>query len=77
MPTFCKLREQIGIRIDAFNNEDQGIFVTFVLLASKDYKFIHVEKDGLVHSYYARTSSGEHQLQSWVNTSISFNEWLP
>lgn len=77
MPTYCRQGEQIGIRIDAFNNEPQGIYVTFALLPSDDYKFIHVEELGYVRPYDPRTSSGEHQLHVWIKPNSISTVYFP
>lgn len=65
-PERCKSGEQIGVRVDIFNNQLFGMFVTVVLKGSEDYNFIHVEQDGFVESYKPRLASGEHQHQIWV-----------
>ena len=68
MPERCKSGEQIGVRVDVFNDQSAGIFVTVVLKGSDDYKVIHVEEEGFVSSYSPRMSVGEHQHQTWVIT---------
>ncbi|GAB6026185.1 hypothetical protein CHUAL_012396 [Chamberlinius hualienensis] len=77
MPTYCRLGEQIGIRIDAFNNEPIGMFVNFVLKASDDYKFVHVEEEGYVSSYSARTTSEEHHHQVWLEPASITAVYIP
>ncbi|XP_037927862.1 CD109 antigen [Teleopsis dalmanni] len=61
MPTFCRQGEQVGIRVTVFNYMTTPIEAIVVLHESKDYKFVHVEEDGIVRSYNPRTSFGEHQ----------------
>lgn len=77
MPTFCRRGEQVGIRVDVFSLLKVGLFVTVVLPDSEDYKFVHVEKDGFVHSYNARVSSGEHQHYIWMEPLQQRTVYLP
>jgi len=48
MPPECRVGEQIGIRVDAFNFQNKRIEALIILHSSDDYKFVNVEKDGLV-----------------------------
>lgn len=51
MPTHCKQGEQIGIRVSVFNYQKNNIEAIVVLEGSDDYKFVHVEENGIVQSY--------------------------
>ncbi|EGI57831.1 PREDICTED: CD109 antigen [Acromyrmex echinatior] len=66
MPAHSRQGEQIGIRVSVFNYMHYNIEATVVLSGSKDYKFIHVEDNGIVQSYKPRTSFGEHQFFIWI-----------
>lgn len=67
MPTKCTIGEQIGLRVSIFNFMDAHIEVLVVLAKSPDYKFVHVEAQGVVSSYAPRTSYGEHQHLVFVS----------
>ncbi|KDR15355.1 CD109 antigen [Zootermopsis nevadensis] len=60
-PTVCHHGEQIGLRLLLLNNEPYEMFVVLTLHASPQYKFVHVEEGGIVTSYGARLSGGDHQ----------------
>jgi len=62
MPPECRLGEQIGIRVDAFNFQSHRIEALIILHPSKDYKFVNVERDGLVSSFAPRTTGGQHHV---------------
>ncbi|KYN34320.1 hypothetical protein ALC56_11427 [Trachymyrmex septentrionalis] len=66
MPANSRQGEQIGIRVSVFNYMHYNIEATVVLSGSKDYKFVHVEDNGIVQSYKPRTSFGEHQFFIWI-----------
>ncbi|XP_018299760.1 LOW QUALITY PROTEIN: CD109 antigen [Mycetomoellerius zeteki] len=66
MPAHSRQGEQIGIRVSVFNYMHYNIEATVVLAGSKDYKFVHVEDNGIVQSYKPRTSFGEHQFFIWI-----------
>ncbi|KAG5321487.1 CD109 protein, partial [Pseudoatta argentina] len=66
MPNHSRQGEQIGIRVSVFNYMHYNIEATVVLSGSKDYKFVHVEDNGIVQSYKPRTSFGEHQFFIWI-----------
>ncbi|XP_045452691.1 CD109 antigen [Melitaea cinxia] len=61
-PDRCKQGEQLGLRVAVFNYQPQNIEAVVVLASSPDYKFVHVEENGIVRSYNPRTSFGEHQF---------------
>ncbi|CAH0401467.1 unnamed protein product [Chilo suppressalis] len=65
-PDECRQGEQVGLRAVVFNYQPQPIEAVVVLAASQDYKFIHVEENGIVRSYNPRTSFGEHQFFVWI-----------
>jgi len=48
MPNSCRQGEQIGIRVSVFNYMLKHIEATIILAGSKDYRFVHVEKNGIV-----------------------------
>jgi CD109 antigen len=66
MPNTCMQGEQVGIRVSVFNYMMDAMEATVVLLGSPDYKFVHVEEDGVVRSYNPRTSFGEHQFFIYI-----------
>ncbi|KYN20816.1 PREDICTED: CD109 antigen [Trachymyrmex cornetzi] len=66
MPAHSRQGEQIGIRVSVFNYMHYNIEATVILSGSKDYKFVHVEDNGIVQSYKPRTSFGEHQFFIWI-----------
>ncbi|XP_063831034.1 CD109 antigen [Ostrinia nubilalis] len=65
-PDECRQGEQLGLRVVVFNYQPQAIEAVVVLAASSDYKFVHVEENGIVRSYNPRTSFGEHQFFVWI-----------
>ncbi|KAK0087516.1 hypothetical protein PV326_005160 [Microctonus aethiopoides] len=77
MPTKSRQGEQIGIRVSVFNYLTHNIEATVVLDDSPDYKFVHVEKDGIVQSYNPRTSFGEHQFFVWIPKHDAAIVYLP
>lgn len=77
MPTHSKQGEQIGIRVSVFNYMRYDIEATVVLTDSKDYKFVHVEDNGIVQSYAPRTSFGEHQFFIWIPSQDVSIVYLP
>lgn len=77
MPTHCRQGEQIGIRVSVFNYQLYNIEATVVLKGSPDYKFVHVEDDGIVQSYNPRTSWGEHQFFIWIAAQDASIVYLP
>lgn len=77
MPTHSRQGEQIGIRVSVFNYMRYNIEATVVLAGSKDYKFVHVEDNGIVQSYKPRTSFGEHQFFIWIPAQDASIVYLP
>lgn len=77
MPTHSRQGEQIGIRVSVFNYMRYNIEATVVLAGSRDYKFVHVESDGIVQSYKPRTSFGEHQFFIWIPSQDASVVYLP
>ncbi|KAM3959264.1 macroglobulin complement-related [Aphomia sociella] len=65
-PDRCRQGEQVGLRVVVFNYQPQNIEAVVVLEASNDYKFVHVEENGIVVSYNPRTSYGEHQFFVYI-----------
>lgn len=47
-PDRCKQGEQLGLRVAVFNYQPQNIEAVVVLASSPDYKFVHVEENGIV-----------------------------
>lgn len=77
MPTDCRQGEQVGIRVTVFNYMTTSVEATVVLHGSPDYKFVHVEEDGIVVSYNPRTSYGEHQFFIYLDAQSSTIVYLP
>lgn len=77
MPTNSRQGEQIGIRVSVFNYMCYNIEATVVLAGSRDYKFVHVEDNGIVQSYKPRTSFGEHQFFIWIPAQDASIVYLP
>jgi CD109 antigen len=75
--TQCRRGEQVGLRLMLFNREPglHEMLVTVILHGSDDYRFVHVEKDGIVTSYGARLSGGDHHHLVWVSLSKYFTNW--
>ncbi|EFN73645.1 CD109 antigen [Camponotus floridanus] len=77
MPTRSRQGEQIGIRVSVFNYMRHNIEATVVLADSREFKFVHVEKNGIVQSYKPRTSFGEHQFFIWIPAQDASVVYLP
>ncbi|XP_015596122.1 CD109 antigen isoform X2 [Cephus cinctus] len=77
MPNRSRQGEQIGIRVSVFNYMRYNIEATVALAGSKDYKFVHVEDNGIVQSYRPRTSFGEHQFFIWIPAQDASIVYLP
>ena len=77
MPPECRLGEQIGIRVDAFNFQRSRIEALITLWPSKDYKFVNVEKDGLVSSFAPKITSGYHQVVIIIHPGSSRRIHIP
>ncbi|PSN51286.1 hypothetical protein C0J52_05303, partial [Blattella germanica] len=60
-PSACRRGEQLGLRLLLLNNEPYEMFVVLTLHGSPDYKFVHVEEGGIVTSFGARLTGGDHQ----------------
>ncbi|XP_013162940.1 PREDICTED: CD109 antigen [Papilio xuthus] len=76
-PDRCKQGEQLGLRVVVFNYQPQAIEAVVVLEASPDYKFVHVEENGIVRSYNPRTSFGEHQFFVYVSAGDAATVHVP
>ncbi|XP_039280690.1 CD109 antigen isoform X2 [Nilaparvata lugens] len=61
-PTTCHRGEQLGLAVLLQNHMLVEALVLVTLLASPRHKFVHVEPNGVVSSYNARLSSGDHQV---------------
>lgn len=77
MPRLCRQGEQVGIRVTVFNYMQNDIEATVVLAGSNDYKFVHVEMDGIVTSYNPRTSFGEHQFFIYIQKQDASVVFIP
>lgn len=77
MPTHSRQGEQVGIRVSVFNYMTMAIEATVVLSDSRDYKFVHVEANGIVQSYRPRTSFGEHQVFIWIPAQDAATIYMP
>lgn len=56
-PAQCRQGEQVGLRVVVFNYQPQDIEAVVVLAASPDYKFVHVEENGIVSYFYFLTAT--------------------
>lgn len=72
-PNQCRRGEQLGLKIYLHNSDTNRMFVTVTLLNSEDYKFVHVGLDGIVASYTARLSGGDHQKLIYVRFETVVN----
>lgn len=52
MPSVSCQGEQIGVRVSVFNYMPSNIEAVIVLAGSNDYKFVHVEANGIVRCLY-------------------------
>nr|CAD7260154.1 unnamed protein product [Timema shepardi] len=77
MPTVSRQGEQIGIRCTVFNYMTSDIEAIVVLAGSRDYKFVHVEMNGIVRSYNPRTSFGEHQFFIFIKAQDAATVHVP
>uniref|UniRef100_A0A6B2E7M4 Putative alpha-macroglobulin n=1 Tax=Phlebotomus kandelakii TaxID=1109342 RepID=A0A6B2E7M4_9DIPT len=77
MPSACRQGEQVGIRVTVFNYMTNAIEATVVLHGSPDYKFVHVDENGIVRSYNPRTSFGEHQFFIYLEAQGTAIVYLP
>nr|BAR45628.1 macroglobulin complement-related 2 [Niponia nodulosa] len=77
MPSKCMQGEQLGLRVSLFNFMDNNLQVMVILANSKDYKFVHVGQEGIVYSYSASTSGGEHQHLIWLFAQSSSVVYMP
>ncbi|CAB3251025.1 unnamed protein product [Arctia plantaginis] len=76
-PDRCRQGEQVGLRVVVFNYQAQDIEAVVVLSASPDYKFVHVEENGIVRSYNPRTSFGEHQFFVYIVSGDAATVYVP
>jgi CD109 antigen len=77
MPPEARLGEQIGIRVDAFNFQSQRIEGLIILHSSEDYKFVNVERDGLVSSFAPKTTHGNHHVLLIIQPGTSRRIHIP
>lgn len=77
MPSRCRQGEQVGVRVTVFNYMTNAIECTVALHGSPDYKFVHVEDNGIVRSYNPRTSYGEHHFFIYMPPQSSKVVYLP
>ncbi|XP_055836830.1 CD109 antigen-like [Episyrphus balteatus] len=77
MPLESRQGEQVGIRVTVFNYRCSAIEATVVLHASHEYKFVHVEEDGVVAAYNPRTSFGEQQFFVYLEAQSSSIVYVP
>nr|CAI5865848.1 unnamed protein product [Callosobruchus analis] len=77
MPNTCMQGEQVGIRVTVFNYMTDNIEATVVLNGSPDYKFVHVEENGIVRAYNPRTSFGEHQFFIYIKAQDAAVVYIP
>lgn len=77
MPEVSCQGEQVGVRVTVFNYMTNDIEAVVVLAGSQDYKFVHVEMNGIVRSYNPRTSFGEHQFFVYIKAQDAAVVYLP
>lgn len=77
IPEICHQGEQVGVRVAVFNYMTMNLEAVVVLAGSQDYKFVHVEMDGIVRSYNPRTSYGEHQFFIFIKAQDAAIVYLP
>ncbi|KAJ8949269.1 hypothetical protein NQ318_022783 [Aromia moschata] len=77
MPNTCMQGEQVGVRVTVFNYMTDDIEATVVLSGSPDYKFVHVEENGVVRTYNPRTSFGEHQFFIFIKAQDAAVVYIP
>ncbi|KAL3286714.1 hypothetical protein HHI36_001209 [Cryptolaemus montrouzieri] len=77
MPNTCMQGEQVGLRVTVFNYMTTNIEATVVLHGSPDYKFVHVEENGVVRAYNPRTSYGEHQFFIFIRAQEAEVVYIP
>jgi len=77
MPSLCIIGEQISVRVNLFNYMPTKIEVVVILNSSPDYKFVHVEENGVVSAYNPRTSFGEHQHLVFIKPTKTMIVYLP
>lgn len=65
-PHKCHRGEQLGLKLHLHNHDQNQMFVIVTLVESNEYKFVNVEDGGIVSSYNAVLTSGEHQLLIYV-----------
>ncbi|GBP50525.1 CD109 antigen [Eumeta japonica] len=76
-PDRCRQGEQMGLRVVVFNYQLVAVEAIVVLESSPDYKFVHVEENGIVRSYNPRTSFGEHQFFVYIAAGDAATVYLP
>ncbi|CAH0551728.1 unnamed protein product [Brassicogethes aeneus] len=77
MPNVCMQGEQVGVRVTVFNYMTDDVEATVVLNGSPDYKFVHVEENGIVRAYNPRTSFGEHQFFTFIKAQETTVVYIP
>lgn len=77
LPSISIIGEQIGVRVNLFNYMPNKIEVVVILNDSPDYKFVHVEENGIVSAYNPRTSYGEHQHLVFIKANKTMIVYMP
>ncbi|XP_049816717.1 CD109 antigen isoform X1 [Schistocerca nitens] len=77
MPNNCRQGEQVGVRVTVFNYMTTALEAVVVLAGSPDYKFVHVEMNGIVRSYNPRTSFNEHQFFIFIKAQDAAVVYVP
>lgn len=77
MPKESMQGEQVGIRVSVFNYMTTNLEAIVGLVGSNDYKFVHVEEDGIVRAYNPRTSFGEHQFLIFIKAQDVAIVYIP
>ncbi|CAF4090363.1 unnamed protein product [Rotaria sp. Silwood2] len=62
VPPIIRLGEQIGARVDVFNFQTYRIEALIILHASDHYRFVNVERHGVVSSFSPKLTDGDHHV---------------
>ena len=62
LPPLVRLGEQIGARVDVFNFQSHRIEALIILHASSKYRFVNIDRNGVVSSYAPKLTNGQHHV---------------
>lgn len=60
----------MALQVDLINNLPLETLVLVTLKGSPDYKFVNVDEGGIVSSYSARLTTGDHQMLVYVSFTL-------